>query len=273
MTPVVDLQEALAADLGKGRSTVKTRKPKKPQEPSPAYQWYPRDENALEAVAVMDNETYGVFRRLYDHAWLNDGLPLHPDQIFVFSRVPTLKRFRQIWLAIEPLFPPSDDGRRRHTRQEAQRTKKNKFRRDCQIAAKKKWDKARARRTAVEHATVDAVAYAVAVPRQCSAFAFALSSSEQDPEQGEQRARRAQPARMVPVAERRTHLLAAVHKILDAGEPYLTADGPNIAEISAELKGIARKLRVHWDHSRELDGVINAALATRPRQKLIGGRR
>jgi len=77
---------------------------------------------------------------------------------------------------------------------------------------------------------------------------------------------RARPARMpwCSVFEVRTHLLAAVHHLLDAGPPYVNAAGvPVLAELTAEVKRIAaHDLGAEWE-GRELHAIVEAALARR----------
>jgi len=64
--------------------------------------------------------------------------------------------------------------------------------------------------------------------------------------------------------EVRPHVLAAVHKTLELGPPYLDASGaPVLAELVAEVKRIAsRDLGATWQ-GRELDAMITAALERR----------
>lgn len=242
------------------------RRRQTPKKKSPAYQWYPNDWAIDEVVSELTNEAYGLFRRLYDHAWVNNGLPADVDKIAAFSRCDSREKFDQLWMAIDVLFPPDGSGRRRNEQQEEHRRKQRKNSKIKQKAAKERWKRMQEARNAYASAR----ALLASGSQQCLALSIALSSSDPDQKQEEQRAyRRAKPARMVLPEDRRQHLLAAVHHTLDRGEPFLTADGPNIAEISEELKVVARKLNVTWTHSRELDPIISAAIATHPPTQVL----
>src|SRR5262252_1528060 len=75
------------------------------------------------------------------------------------------------------------------------------------------------------------------------------------------------PARMtVSVFEVNRHVQAAVHRTLDLGPPFVDQDGaPVLAELRAEVKTIVtRDLRATWS-GRELDAIIDGALARRRR--------
>lgn len=78
---------------------------------SPAYWFHPQDyEN--ERVKLMTYEQEGVYRRLLDHQWANDGIPASPSDIAALMPKVSRQRFlSRIWPRIEPLFPL--DGERR----------------------------------------------------------------------------------------------------------------------------------------------------------------
>lgn len=72
------------------------------------------------------------------------------------------------------------------------------------------------------------------------------------------------PPAACTVWEVRPHLLAAVHRTLEQGDPYVDSRGsPLMAELMAEIKTIAsRSLGAEW-RGRELDAIVTAALARR----------
>lgn len=69
--------------------------------------------------------------------------------------------------------------------------------------------------------------------------------------------------------EVRNHLLAAVHRLIEQGEPYLYPDGTiNLTELDYRLKEIAAKdLQAEWHAGRELQSIVEAAIARRNRIK------
>lgn len=245
-------------------------RPKKAK--SPAYQWYPRDWAIDEIVSTLDNEGYGVFRRFYDSAWLNDGLPSDVTELFKLSRVPDRDRFEQLWMAIQPLFPEGPGGRRRNPQQELHRREQRKRSQTNTLAARRRWNKAHTERNA-NAVRSHPPRMTVAVRTEC--FAFAFASADQDQEQ--RGVRRAPPARMVLPPARRRHLLAAAHKLLDSGAPYVDEAGtPQIAELSAQLKLHARRhLHVLWQREDQIARIIDAALGRRAQlaKRAGGGRR
>ena len=247
-----------------------TGKPHRPRrskrEKPPAYLWYARDALSDTAMLSMTNEVEGIYRRLLDHAWLEDGLPADLDRVAPLCRVGDDRaKFDVIWMQLSPLFPQGPDGRRRNPRQETERKKQQKRSRARQLAARARWEKEQALCTAIALQTLYT---------EPASIALALPDPDPDQQQEVQRApTRARPARMVLPDERRRHLLAAVHKILDSGPPYVDAAGaPVIHEVTEELKIIARRLQVDWRYTRELDPFINAAIAVRGRRRVGGAR-
>lgn len=81
--------------------------------------------------------------------------------------------------------------------------------------------------------------------------------------------RRVRPVTMaLDIWEVRKHLLAAVHRLLEHGAPYVNGDGPaevvNLTELREDVKLIAaRHLGAVWSSARELDAIIDSALARR----------
>ena len=241
---------------GKGHRPRRSKREK-----SPAYQWYPKDALSDAVMASMTNEVEGVYRRLLDHAWLEHGLPADLNLIVPLCRVGEDRaKFDVIWMQLSPLFPQGPDGRRRNPRQEEERKKQRKNSRARQLAANARWHKMQALRNAI------------ALQTESSALALAFPSADHDQEQDRPRALRARPARMYLTTELRAHLLAAVHKTIDSGPPYVDASGaPVISEITYELKAVAVKLGVTWRQTRDLDKVINAAIAARDRRRRRAG--
>lgn len=62
----------------------------------------------------------GVYLECLNHAWLNDGLPADPEDVFLLTTC-TPEEFARAWKRVEPCFPTSHDGRRRNPRQEKER--------------------------------------------------------------------------------------------------------------------------------------------------------
>lgn len=64
--------------------------------------------------------------------------------------------------------------------------------------------------------------------------------------------------------EVRSHILAAVHALVESGAPYVDADGqPAVGAITEEIKTIAsRNLGATWK-GRELQSIVDAALGRR----------
>jgi uncharacterized protein YdaU (DUF1376 family) len=263
----------MARKTGRGRSASRPQRDK-----SPAYQWYPKDALSDIDMMVMTNETEGLYRRLMDHAWLEDGLPGNLAFIFPLSKCESHEKFEQLWMQIEPLFPIDDDGRRRNKRQERERAKQRKNSRLRKLAANTRWNR--------EHANADAHALqtrtAVVVDAaavQCLPIAIALPIPLADTDQKEPEIsapeRRALPApggsvvhrslRMrLSVWEVRPHLLAAVHQLIASGRPYVDEHGtPAPDELIEALKTIAsRDLHADWE-GRELHAILDAALGRR----------
>jgi hypothetical protein len=94
----------------------------------------------------------------------------------------------------------------------------------------------------------------------------------QDPDQEQRALARRPPLRVADKATRRI-LIAATHKLLDVAPQFLDAQGnlTDIAELTEQLKEIAsRHLNATWNHSRELQIVIDAAVARRKKLRSNG---
>lgn len=102
---------------------------------SPAYQWYPGDAMSDTAYAGLSLEEEGAWRRLYDFAWMNDGLPEDEEAIRRLLRCDA-RTFARIWPAVSLSYPVADDGRRRNPRQERERLAQSENRNARRDAAK-----------------------------------------------------------------------------------------------------------------------------------------
>jgi uncharacterized protein YdaU (DUF1376 family) len=213
----------------------------------------------------MTNEVEGIYRRLLDHSWLEDGLPEDLDEVQPLCKVTSKKKFQQIWMKLDPLFPQGPDGKRRNPRQERERAKQQKNSRVRREAADARWAAERARL----HELNRRFAYANRTLLQCLAFALAFASEDQDQKQKDQGAlpARARPARMAfSVWNVKGHLYKAAHLAMAQGAPFIDAHGVNPAELLNHLKGIATKLGATWQHTRELSVIVDGAIAQRARQ-------
>lgn len=228
------------------------------KEKSPAYQWYPKDILSDSRVAAMTNEVEGIYRRLLDHAWLEDGLPADLDLIAPLCKVNSRKRFRQLWMQLDPLFPVWPDGRRRNKRQEKERTKQKDHSEVRREAAGARWRKVHEKR-------LQDLCNALACANRCFAFALALACKNQDQDQEDQPAyRRATPARMsLSVWNARRHLYRAAHLAIG---PIARPDDIRPSDVAEGVKDAAAKLGVEWANPREVTGIVDAAIAQRIRQ-------
>jgi hypothetical protein len=261
--------------------------PPPPKAAPPAYQVYPKDEQADEELMGLTYEAYGLHERLCRHAWVNDGLPGDLGRVFDLTKGLTRKRFEQLWMSLDVLWPPDGNGRRRNAKQEDKRYAKVRYSEEQSDRARLGWEKRR-------QSEGNANAYALAVPVQCEpagegqCFALALALSEDlDPRALEQGAvappvvqapkrRRMTPMR-IPVWAVRDKLLAAVHLMVESkgglvaaaggGEVYQAfvdaAGRPLVDAIHEQLKVIAaRHLHAEWQ-GRELVSILDAALGRR----------
>lgn len=79
---------------------------------APAYQWFPKDYDADEAVKLMTYEQEGIYHRLLDHQALNGGLPADPKAIAkLLPKISVARFLKVIWPALAAKFPPVEDGR------------------------------------------------------------------------------------------------------------------------------------------------------------------
>jgi hypothetical protein len=70
------------------------------------------------------------------------------------------------------------------------------------------------------------------------------------------------------IAEAKSHLTAAVHELIESGDPYVDRLGqPNDSALLDELKVIAaRDLRVKWNTSAELGRIVDSVIGTREKR-------
>lgn len=146
------------------------------REKSPAFQWYPKDALTDSKLKHMGLTAEGMYRRLLDNAWIENGLPDDLDEIYTLSNCATRAKFDALWKTVSIKFPVAADGRRRNPRQERTRKEQRKNSKKKKLAARARWDK--------EQISTDARASnadASASPVHCSSAstAFALSKELQ----------------------------------------------------------------------------------------------
>lgn len=88
----------------------------------PYYTMYPKDFDTDEHVRSMEDCELGMYLRMLNHAWVNDGLPVDAQALRKLFRY-TQEDFEKRWMAVEKCFPETGDGRRRNPRQESERSK------------------------------------------------------------------------------------------------------------------------------------------------------
>lgn len=155
------------------------------REKSPAFQWYPKDALTDASLTVMHLSAEGMYRRLLDNAWIENGLPDDLDKIFTISKCVTRAQFDKLWKTVNFKFPIAKDGRRRNPRQERTRREQRKHSKKNKLAAEKRWENERSKQHAREFST-DANASSA----QCSASALALASKNLVQSQSHRRAER-----------------------------------------------------------------------------------
>lgn len=94
---------------------------------SPAYQCYPKDLlSDLRCVALPNNQ-YGMYRKLLDHCWLENGLPDDPAVLAKAVGEPARVFAEKHWPVLRPFFDVRADGRLTQKRQEEEREKQRKW--------------------------------------------------------------------------------------------------------------------------------------------------
>lgn len=88
----------------------------------PYYPMNPKDCDTDENFRLLDDAEIGMWLRLLNHSWENDGLPSDPEEIRRAFRY-TAEQFAERWPRVSRCFPVYEDGRRRNPRQEKERVK------------------------------------------------------------------------------------------------------------------------------------------------------
>jgi uncharacterized protein YdaU (DUF1376 family) len=105
-------------------------------EPSPAFQFYPRDYLSDAKVRAMSYKERGMYWELCSLLWLERALPVHPPTLSRILGV-TLAEFRKAWPALEPCFRMVDDKSLEHPRLEIERRKQTRHTAEQSEAGKK----------------------------------------------------------------------------------------------------------------------------------------
>lgn len=87
----------------------------------PYFQWYPSDADTDENFRAMSDEEIGFYVRCLNHAWMNDGLPVDPEERSRILKTP-LKIANSRWVRVGRCFQEIA-GRYVNRRQEEERTK------------------------------------------------------------------------------------------------------------------------------------------------------
>jgi uncharacterized protein YdaU (DUF1376 family) len=84
----------------------------------PYFCWYPADAETDENFRMMSYEERGLYLTALNHAWLNDGLPIQPEELR--SLFGMKARLDKLWPRVGRCFLEID-GRLRNPRQEQER--------------------------------------------------------------------------------------------------------------------------------------------------------
>lgn len=117
------------------------------QDKSPAFQWYPKDILTDATVIAMTIEQEGMYRRLLDVCWLEDGLPADAAMLWRLAKCETRDQFDIAWPLIATKFY-EHDGRLHNRRLDKERAIQRKNRKKKQLAAHARWDKEQCGRNA-----------------------------------------------------------------------------------------------------------------------------
>jgi uncharacterized protein YdaU (DUF1376 family) len=99
---------------------------------------YPQDFDCDENVRMMEDCELGMFLRLLNHSWINDGLPSDLESLRRVFRY-TKEDFDQRWPIVAKCFEVFPDGRLRNPRQEQERSKAVEKTKQAKDAAASKW--------------------------------------------------------------------------------------------------------------------------------------
>ena len=104
---------------------------------SPAFQFYPRDFLANDAVSMMTNEQIGAYVLLLCHAWQRpEGLPLEMGPLSKLARCPQRRFEQSIWPTVRERFVSTETGWK-NDRLEDERRKQCDFREAASRAGKR----------------------------------------------------------------------------------------------------------------------------------------
>lgn len=107
----------------------------------PAYQYYAADFD--EATAAWTNEEVGIYQRLLNYAWINEGLPDDPRRLAMIVRC-GFKKFQKRWTNIEKKWTKKGNGFLVNNKMEEVRAKQRKYRaeqaRKGKIGADIRWE-------------------------------------------------------------------------------------------------------------------------------------
>ncbi len=89
----------------------------------PYFKWYPGDAEGDDFYSLtLTNEELGIYHRLLNRAWLNDGITSDMDVLAVFCRL-SRERFDEVWKKISKrwVLSPRDENKLVNPRQEEER--------------------------------------------------------------------------------------------------------------------------------------------------------
>lgn len=95
-------------------------------EPSPAFQFYPKDFLTDVRVATMTLDELGAYIKLLCVCWLDQSIPGDTRRLAILVGVDA-GVFAEMWPQLESCFVRDDDGRLRHPRLDKERQKQAKF--------------------------------------------------------------------------------------------------------------------------------------------------
>ena len=114
------------------------------KEPSPAFQFYPREFEGDENVKAMSLEEVGAYVRLLCTCWTEHSIPDDLDRLARMLKV-TRRKMERMWPQLEPCFRSDGGGRLTHPRLDRERKKQAAYRKRQSQAGKdgaaKRWEK------------------------------------------------------------------------------------------------------------------------------------
>lgn len=151
----------------------------------PFYKFYPSDFDSDERTRGMDDCEIGLYIRCLNHAWLNNGLPVDPEEIE--RNIPGRRSsatFHKLWERVSACFVPTSDGRLVNPRQEKERQEAIGKSKKAKASANNRWDNkhANAMRTHVRtHFGSDTDALPTQMPSQSVCNALQKSDTDNTP--------------------------------------------------------------------------------------------